>query len=122
MAQQLKAPVVEQVKDVRAPSGKEVVETDYFLTIGDQTIAQMRANKTRATGYQYSHLTSSLKTCQRNNRAAEVHQNRALARPSGRVPCVTFLEPSLTVGLMPRHSNIVLTHYGSLRVCGSFIV
>ena len=92
------------MQDVFAPSGKEVIETKNFMAVSEQTIAQMRANKSRASGYQYSHLRFFLGT-------HHGLENGALARPLGRALCVTFLEPSLTVGLMPQSHNINSSSY-----------
>jgi hypothetical protein len=38
----LEIAVVEQVRHVRAPAGIEVIETDDFMAVGDQAIAQVR--------------------------------------------------------------------------------
>ena len=45
MAQQLELMIAEQVQNVFAPPGEEIVETDDFLSFGDQAIAQVRTNE-----------------------------------------------------------------------------
>ena len=59
MAQQFKAMVIEQMSDVFAPSGKEIVQADYLVLICQQLLAQMRTNESRAAGNEYSHLIAN---------------------------------------------------------------
>jgi len=47
--------IVEQVQNILAPAGKKVVKADNFMTVANQTIAQMRANETRSASHQDSH-------------------------------------------------------------------
>jgi hypothetical protein len=58
VAQQFKAPVVQQVLDVLAPAGKKVVEADDLVTRLQHPLAKVRAEKARATRNQYSHRAS----------------------------------------------------------------
>ena len=55
MAQQLETAVIEQVRDVLASPGKEVVEADHFVAFAQQSLAQMRADKTCAAGDENPH-------------------------------------------------------------------
>ena len=54
VAHQLEAVVVEQVLDVGARAGEEVVEADDLVAFVQQPLAQVRAEETRATGDQNS--------------------------------------------------------------------
>ena len=49
VTQQLEALVVEQVKDVFAPAGEEIVEAEHLVAFVDEPLAKMRPNKPRAT-------------------------------------------------------------------------
>jgi hypothetical protein len=53
--QQLEAGVVQQVPDIIAPASKEVVEADYFVTLEDQPLTQVRPNETRTARHQHLH-------------------------------------------------------------------
>ena len=52
VADQLEARVVEQVLDVGARAGEEVVEAHDLVPIGEQALAQMRAEEAGAAGDQ----------------------------------------------------------------------
>jgi hypothetical protein len=52
--------IIQQVLNVLAPAGKKVVQTNYFMTPGNQTVTQMRADKARPTCYKYSHICSDV--------------------------------------------------------------
>ena len=51
MAKELKAAVVEKVADIVPPPRKEVVNTDYFVTLRYQPFTKVRADKTGSTCY-----------------------------------------------------------------------
>ena len=43
--------------------GEKIVDADYFVATGEQTIHQMRAQKSGATSHQYA-LPAIIKSCQ----------------------------------------------------------
>jgi hypothetical protein len=49
VADQLEARVVEQVKDVLAPAGEEIVEAEHFISLVNEPLTKMRADEPRAT-------------------------------------------------------------------------
>ena len=49
MPQQLEARIVEQVKDVLAPAGEEIIEAEHFVAFAEEPLAKMRADEPRAT-------------------------------------------------------------------------
>jgi hypothetical protein len=55
VAEHLETGVVEQVLDVVAPAGEEIVEADDLVPLGEQTIAQVGADEAGAAGDQYPH-------------------------------------------------------------------
>jgi hypothetical protein len=50
--------IVEQVRDIGFPSGKEIVETDDLITFIEKPLAEVRADKSGAAGYKYAHKIS----------------------------------------------------------------
>ena len=52
MADQLEALVIEQVLDVAAGAGEEIVDADDIGALGQQALAQMRAEEAGAAGDQ----------------------------------------------------------------------
>jgi hypothetical protein len=44
-----------QVRDIIRPTGREIVQADHAVAPDQQGIAQMRTDKTSATGYNYPH-------------------------------------------------------------------
>jgi hypothetical protein len=55
VTQQLEPAGVQQVADVVAPPREEVVQTDDFVTLGDQTLTEMRADESGPTRDQHLH-------------------------------------------------------------------
>ena len=55
MAQQLEVRVVEQVLDVLAPAGEEVVQADDVVALGQQPVAEMGADEPGAAGDEDPH-------------------------------------------------------------------
>ena len=53
--QQLEARMVEQVLDVVPPAGEEVVQADDVVALGQQPVAEMRADEAGAAGDEDSH-------------------------------------------------------------------
>ena len=51
MAHELKARVPDQVLDVALGAGEEIVDADDVVPIGNQPVAQMRAEKPGASGH-----------------------------------------------------------------------
>jgi hypothetical protein len=49
VSQQLEAEIVEQVENVFAPAGEEVIEAKHLVALADEPLAKMRANEPRAT-------------------------------------------------------------------------
>ena len=52
VADELEALVIEQMLDIAPGAGEEIVEADDFRALRQQALAQMRAEKTGATGHQ----------------------------------------------------------------------
>ena len=52
MAHQFKALVVQKMLDVVAGAGEEIFHAQHFVTAGQQGLAQERADKAGAAGYQ----------------------------------------------------------------------
>jgi hypothetical protein len=52
VAHQLEVGVIEQRRDVVLGAGEEVIDTDHIMAIGQQALAQMRAEKAGAAGDQ----------------------------------------------------------------------
>ena len=50
---ELEARVAEQVLDVALGAGEKIIDADDVVAVGDQAIAEMRAEKAGAAGYQY---------------------------------------------------------------------
>jgi hypothetical protein len=48
VTQQLETRIVEQVKDILAPAGEKVVQAEHIISLADESLAKMRANKPRA--------------------------------------------------------------------------
>src|SRR5690242_17154351 len=46
---QLETRIIEQVQDVFAPAGEEVVEAEHFVAFAEEPFAKMRADEPRAT-------------------------------------------------------------------------
>src|SRR2546423_129039 len=61
VAQQLETVIVQKVTNVLAPPGKKVIETNNFVTNRDQSIAQIRSDKSCPSSYQYPHLVLSVR-------------------------------------------------------------
>ena len=55
VADELEIAVAEQMHDVGALAAEKIVEADDFVAVLEQPLAQMRAEKSRAAGYQYTH-------------------------------------------------------------------
>jgi hypothetical protein len=55
MPQQLEVRIAKQMGNVALPAREEVVQTDDFIAIGDQTIAQMTAQKSCSAGDENAH-------------------------------------------------------------------
>ena len=55
MAQQFKAAVVEQRENIFAAAREKIVEANNIVPLRNQSLAQMRADKTRAARHQNSH-------------------------------------------------------------------
>jgi hypothetical protein len=53
--QQFELPIIKQVLNILAPAGKKIVEANYLMAIGEQSLTEMRSNKTRATRNYDSH-------------------------------------------------------------------
>src|ERR1035438_9497788 len=49
---ELEARIVLQVGEVLEPSGQEIVSCQHAVSVGQQSVAQMRAEKTCSSGYQ----------------------------------------------------------------------
>jgi hypothetical protein len=56
---QLEKWVLQQMYDVLAPPGEKIVETDDLVTIADQSIAEMAAQKTCSSSNQDAHENSA---------------------------------------------------------------
>jgi hypothetical protein len=56
MPHQLELPIIKQVLNIFAPAGEEIVEANYLMAVGQQTLTKVRSNETRATSNDYSHL------------------------------------------------------------------
>ena len=54
MTYQLEMMVVEQVRDVVLGAGEEVVDTEHIVSLAEQLLAQVRAEKTGAAGDQHA--------------------------------------------------------------------
>ena len=52
MAHQLEALVVQQMCDIAAGAGEEIVDAQHFMAARQQRLAQVRAEKARAAGDQ----------------------------------------------------------------------
>ena len=48
-------PIIKQVLNILAPAGKKIVEANYLMAIGEQSLAEMRSNEPRATSDYNSH-------------------------------------------------------------------
>ena len=55
VADQLEPRIVEQVNDVLAPAGEEVIEAEHLLALANQPLAKVRANESRTTCDQDPH-------------------------------------------------------------------
>ena len=53
--EELKLPVVRQVREVLHVASQQVVGTNYRVSLRQHRVAQVRAEESRAAGYQYSH-------------------------------------------------------------------
>jgi hypothetical protein len=49
---QLEARIIQQMRDIGAPAGKEIIDAQDFVSGIDQTLAEMGSQKTGAAGYQ----------------------------------------------------------------------
>jgi hypothetical protein len=58
VADKLEFFIVEQVRDISFPSGKEIVEADDLITFIKKPLAEVRADKSGAAGYKYAHKIS----------------------------------------------------------------
>jgi hypothetical protein len=47
--------VIEQMLQIGAPAGKEVVEAHHVVPLGEETIAEMGADEAGTAGNQYPH-------------------------------------------------------------------
>src|SRR5262249_29178098 len=48
VTQKLEERIVEQVKNVLAPAGEEIVQAEHFISLADEPLAEMRANESRS--------------------------------------------------------------------------
>jgi hypothetical protein len=55
VAQQFEVVIVEQVKNIFPPAGKEVIKTDNVMAFAHESFAKVGTDKARAAGYQDSH-------------------------------------------------------------------
>jgi hypothetical protein len=58
--QQFKTAIIEQVENVFAPAGKEIVEADNVVAFANKSLAKVGADEARAAGYEDSHMLSFL--------------------------------------------------------------
>src|SRR5258705_4473991 len=58
VSQQFKARVAQQSKNVDATAGKEIVEADYIVSLGDQPLTKMGTDKACSACYKYAHKIS----------------------------------------------------------------
>ena len=54
MTEELEMRIIEQMNDIVLRAGEEVVKTDDIVTLGEQTLAQMRAEETGTAGDEHT--------------------------------------------------------------------
>jgi hypothetical protein len=54
VAHQLETPVVQQMLDVAPRTGEEIVHAKHFRPVFQQAVAEVRTEKSRTSGHQYS--------------------------------------------------------------------
>jgi hypothetical protein len=53
VAHQLETRMTEQVLDIAARAGEEIVDAEHFIAVGEQAVARMRAEKAGPAGHQH---------------------------------------------------------------------
>ena len=90
VAHQLEMRVVEQVLDVALGAGEEVVDAQDVMTLCDQTIAQVAAEKAGATGHQNAFVSVVL-TCHSLPIDFLGEQDCYFAKQSGSIDASSFM-------------------------------
>jgi hypothetical protein len=57
VAHKLEFGMLQQFPDVHLSAGEKVVKTKHFMSLREQPLAEVRSQKSRTAGYEYSHFS-----------------------------------------------------------------
>jgi hypothetical protein len=57
---QLKIGIIHEMSDIFLPTGKKIIQAEHLMPFGKQAFTQVRPQKSRAAGYEYSHCSPSI--------------------------------------------------------------